>query len=99
MKITQDDLHRLYESVLKAFLVANNVDEVICTDSKEHFFDKLHMDDNGNLHVEKYDGIHFNALLFDFSWDYARCMEHLECDLWRLQHGDNTKYFVFTFKD
>ena len=44
-------LSELYQTLIKQFLILHNVKEVICTDTKEHFFDRIVVAENGSIKV------------------------------------------------
>ena len=44
MVVTENKFNKLsemYENLIKQFLILHNVKEVVCTDTKEHFFDRI----------------------------------------------------------
>ena len=46
------NIKQQYRELIKSFLIENNIKEVICKDTKEHFFDKIIVTDKEN-HIIK----------------------------------------------
>ena len=52
MVVTENKFNKLsemYENLIKQFLILHNVKEVVCTDTKEHFFDRIVVAENGSM--------------------------------------------------
>ena len=96
------NIKNLYKELVKTFLIENNIKEVICKDTKEHFFDKIVVTDKENRIIKVYttDGlieITWNNLYLHFTCDYAQCIAKMEHDLFQqtrnMQH--NNYNFIF----
>lgn len=91
----------LYKELVKTFLIENNIKEVICKDTKEHFFDKIIVTDKENRIIKVYtDGLKettFSNLSFNFTCDYAQCIAKMEHDLFlQTRNGKHNNYdFIF----
>lgn len=95
------ELREAYREVVRKFLVLNYVKEVVCTDTNEHFFDRILVDENGTLKVYKY-GLKettWDNLYFDFACDYAVCLANMEKDLYMQERRGKHEKFTFTFND
>lgn len=91
----------LYKELVKTFLIENNIKEVICKDTKEHFFDKIIVTDKENRIIKVYTyGLKettFSNLSFHFTCDYAQCIAKMEHDLFlQTRNGKHNNYdFIF----
>lgn len=90
-----------YRELIKSFLIENNIKEVICTDTKEYFFDKIVVSDKIKRQIKAYRfGLietTWDNLYFDFTIDYAQCLVKMEHDLFmqiRKEKHDNYN-FIF----
>ena len=91
----------LYRSLLLSVMLRENVLEVVCNNTKEHYFDRIVVNSDGTISVYKY-GLSkpFNSLCYDFEVDYAKLLFYLEEDLFLLNHGGSSIHgFVYSFKD
>ena len=91
-------LSEMYENLIRQFLILHNVKEVICTDTKEHFFDRIVVAENGSIKVfnHGFTNITWNNLYFDFTADYAKCLSDMEHDLYLQQR--NGKHNMYSFE-
>ena len=69
------NIKNLYKELVKTFLIENNIKEVICKDTKEHFFDKIIVTDKENRIIKVYTTdelieITWNNLLFQQTRNY-----------------------------
>ena len=94
-------LFDLYKDLVKNFFVLNNIKEVTCTDEKEHFFDKVLIDNDGNMRVYNhgYTSIWWSNLCFDFTVDYATCLAKMEHDLYLQERNGEHKNYTFVFNE
>ena len=90
-----------YRELIKSFLTENNIKEVVCTDTKEHFFDKIVVTNKQQREIEVFahgfTTTTWKNLYFDFSVDYAQCLANMEHDLYlQTRNGKHNKYnFIF----
>ena len=91
-------LSEMYENLIRQFLILHNVKEVICTDTKEHFFDRIVVAENGSIKVfnHGFTNITWNNLYCDFTADYAKCLSDMEHDLYLQQR--NGKHNMYSFE-
>jgi hypothetical protein len=94
-------LFDLYKDLVKNFFVLNNIKEVTCTDEKEHFFDRVLIDNDGNMRVYNhgYTSFWWSNLLFDFTVDYATCLAKMEHDLYLQERNGEHKNYTFVFNE
>jgi hypothetical protein len=80
-------LRERYQSLIHITLFLHDVKEVICENDKEHFFDRIVIEDD-KLQVYKY-GLKkpYDFLSYDFTNDYARCLSYIEDSLYAMQRG------------
>ena len=99
--IDNKEMSKLYEELIKAFFVFNNIKEVVCTDTKEHFFDKVLIDKDGNLAVYNHGLKEFTwkRFYFDFTLDYATCLANMEHDLFLQVRNGKHKNYTFKFNE
>lgn len=73
-------LSELYQTLIKQFLILHNVKEAICTDTKEHFFDRIVVAENGSIKVfsHGFTTTTLDNLYFDFTCDYAVCLANMK---------------------
>lgn len=94
-------LKEQYRELIKSFLIENNIKEVICKDTKEHFFDKIVVSDKKHRQIRVYEqGIYkstLDNLYFHFTCDYAQCLAKMEHDLFmQTRKGQHHNYdFIF----
>jgi len=91
-------LANMYEELIRHFLVLHNIEEVVCTDKVEHFFDRIEVGSDDSLVVYSH-GMSWKKLLFDFTSDYAVCLCNMERDLYLQERGGNNDKFMFLFRD
>lgn len=90
-----------YRELIKTFLIENNIKEVTCKDTKEHFFDKIVVSDKTKRQIKAYrHGLTettWDNLYFDFTIDYAQCLAKMEHDLFmQTRNGKHNNYnFIF----
>ena len=90
-----------YRELIKSFLTENNIKEVVCTDTKEHFFDRIVVSDKQKHIIKVYShGLTettWDNLYFDFTCDYAQCLAKMEHDLFlQTRNGQHNNYnFIF----
>ena len=96
-----DKLADMYETLIEQFLVLHNVKEVVCTDTKEHFFDRIVVAENGSIKVfsHGFTTTTWDNLYFDFSCDYAVCLANMEIDLFMQKRNGKHDKFNFIFKE
>ena len=96
------NIKQQYRELIKSFLIENNIKEVICKDTKEHFFDKIVVTDKENRFIKVHTTdelieITWNNLYLHFTCDYAQCIAKMEHDLFQqtrnMQH--NNYNFIF----
>ena len=94
-----DKLADLYQNIVKQFLILHKVKEVICTDTKEHFFDRIVVAENGSIKVfsHGFTTTTWDNLYFDFSCDYAVCLANMEIDLFMQKRNGKHDKFNFIF--
>lgn len=92
-----------YQELVKTFLVENDIKEVVCKDTNEHFFDKIIVTDKEKRIIKVYahgltettwDNLHFN-----FTCDYAQCLAKMEHDLFLQTRQGKHKNYNFIFDD
>lgn len=90
----------LYCEILKQFLILNKIKEVICKDTKEHFFDRIVVMDDGTLNVYNYGfKTPWHGLHFDFTCDYAQCLAKMEHDLYLQERRGKHDNYDFIFNE
>lgn len=96
-----DKLANMYETLIEQFLVLHNVKEVVCTDTKEHFFDRIVVAENGSIEVfnHGFTKTTWSRLLFDFTSDYAVCLANMEKDMFMQQRKGKHDKFNFIFNE
>lgn len=107
MVVTEKDFNVLadmYNNIVKNFLVLHNIKEVVCTDTKEHYFDKIVVNKcvGERYYLEVYShglSTAFNSLLFDFTTDYATCLAGMEQDLYMQERKGAHLRYTFTFNE
>ncbi len=94
-------LTELYQTLIKQFLILHNVKEVICTDTKEHFFDRIVVPENGSIKVFRhgFTTTTWDNLYFDFTCDYAVCLANMEKDMFMQQRNGKHEKFNFIFNE
>ena len=98
------NIKQQYRELIKSFLIENNIKEVICKDTKEHFFDKIIVTDKENRIIKVYttDGlieITWNNLYLDFTCDYAQCIAEMEHDLYKQKRNIQHNNYNFIFDE
>jgi len=102
MTVAEPNFHKLsdeYEKLIRKFFKVNNIKEVVCTDKKEHFFDRIEVKKNGTITVYAH-GLTkttWKKLYFDFTVDYAVCLANMEHDLFLQQRQGKHEKFNFYF--
>ena len=78
----------LYRQLLVSVLLRENVSEVVYTDKKPHFFDRIVVNSDGSISVYEC-GLKepFDNLYYDFDMDYAVLLFYIEEDLYSIRHG------------
>ena len=104
MVVTEKDFRKLadlYDTIISQFLVLHNVKEVICTDTKEHFFDRIVVGENGSIKVYNhgFTKTTWDRLYFDYTCDYAVCLASMEKDLFMQTRNGKHEKFTFIFND
>lgn len=97
----KEQMLQMYQELVKNFIILNDIKEVVCTDDKEHFFDRIQMTENGKLKVFNY-GLKettWDNLYFDFTCDYAKCLSNMEHDLYLQTRNGKHNMFTFYFTD
>lgn len=90
----------LYRQLFVSVLLRENVLEVVCNDTKEHYFDRVVVNSDGTINVYSH-GLKepFNGLYFDFDLDYAKLLYYIEEDLYAIRHGGISKHnMVYKFQ-
>lgn len=97
----KEQMCEFYMRLITNFFVLNDIKEVVCTDTKEHFFDRIEISKNGKLKVFKYGFTEttWNNLYFDFTCDYAKCLSNMEHDLYLQTRNGKHNMFTFYFTD
>jgi len=93
-------LFNAYNEIVRQFIILHNIIEIVCNDHKEHYFDKIVLNDDNTINVWSH-GMKWDKLLFDFSLDFAAMIYYMEEELFYVQHKtirDNAKY-SFIFKE
>ena len=89
----------LYRQLFVSVLLRENVLEVVCDNTKEHYFDRVVVNSDGSISVYKYGDLEpFSGLYFDFELDYAKLLWYIEQDLFLIQHGGKGINFEYSFK-
>ena len=88
----------LYRQLFVSILLRENVLEVVCNNTKEHYFDHVVVNSDGTISVYKY-GLSepFNSLYYDFELDYSKLLFYIEEDLYAIRHGGISSH-GFTYK-
>lgn len=83
----------LYRQLLVSVLLRENVVEVVCTNDKEHYFDRLVISQDGGIKAYCH-GLAkpFSHLYFDFDLDYAKLLYYIEEDLYAVRRGGISKH-------
>jgi len=91
----------LYSELVKKTLQLHNVKEMRCVATKEHFFDRIVITDDGRMEVCKYNlSKPFEWLSYDFTVDFSQCLVNIEHDLFLAQRkGKPERGMIFTFND
>jgi len=79
----------IYRQLIKQVLVENNVETIVrITDVDTKFFDRVHIDADGNLEVYDY-GIEkpWSDFLFDYTLDYAHLLSYIEDEIFIQTRG------------
>jgi hypothetical protein len=93
---TKELYHQLFVSVL----LRENISEVVCNNTKEHYFDRVVVNSDGSISVYS-NGLKepFKGLYFDFDLDYAKLLSYIEEDLYAIRHGGISKHdMVYKFQ-
>lgn len=92
-------LCNMYQALIRQFLILNNIKSVVCTDDKEHFFDRIVVAENGTIKVFSHglESTFWDSLYFDFTSDYAVCLANMEKDLFMQERQGAHDKFTFTF--
>ena len=95
-----NEIANLYNELFAKFFELHKIKKVVCTDMKEHFFDRIEVNDDGTINVYSY-GLSspFANLSFDFTMDYAKCLSNMEHDLYMQQKRGSHNNFTFYFTD
>ena len=88
------EIANIYLTLIAKFFEVHKIKEVVCTDTKEHFFDRIEIDKNGKLRVFE-NGSIWDTIRLNSTCDYAKCLSNMEHDLY-LQERDG-KHDKFTF--
>ena len=96
-----DKLAGMYEALIIQFLILNNVKEVVCTDTNEHYFDRIVVAENGSIKVfsHGFTTTTWDNLYFDFTCDYAVCLANMEKDMFMQQRNGKHDKFNFIFNE
>jgi len=90
----------LYCQLFVSVLLRENISEVVCNNTKEHYFDRVVVNSDGSISVYSH-GLKepLNDLYFDFDVDYAKLLWYIEEDLYAIRHGGISKHgFVYKFQ-
>ena len=83
----------LYRQLLVSVLLRENVVEVVCTNDKEHYFDRLVISQDGGIKAYRHGLVKpFSHLYFDFDLDYANLLYYIEQDLDAVRRGGISKH-------
>lgn len=95
-----DIIANLYRELIRQFLILHKIKEVVCKDTKEHFFDRIVVLDDGTLNVYNH-GLRtpWKHLYFDFTCDFAQCIAKMEHDLYLQERRGKHNNYDFTFND
>jgi hypothetical protein len=90
----------LYRQLFVSVLLRENISEVVCNNTKEHYFDRIVVNSDGSISVYSH-GLKkpFNGLFFDFDVDYAKLLWYIEQDLFLIHHGVKSINFEYSFKE
>ena len=88
----------LYRQLFVSVLLRENVLEVVCNNTKEHYFDRVVVNSDGTIEVYSH-GLKkpFTSLGFDFDLDYAKLLFYIEEDLYAVRRGGISGH-GFTYK-
>lgn len=90
----------LYRQLIVQFLIVHKIKEVICKDTKEHFFDRIVLLDDNTINVYDYGfKTPWTNLYFDFTCDYAQCLAKMEHDLFLQERKGKHENYDFIFND
>lgn len=91
---------KLYRDLLLSVFLRENISEIVCTNEKEHYFDRIVIRSDGSMSVYHH-GLDkpLNGLFFDFDVDYAKLLWYVEQDLFLIHHGGNSINFEYSFKE
>lgn len=90
----------LYRQLFVSVLLRENVLEVVCNNTKEHYFDRVVVNSDGTIEVYSH-GLKkpFTSLGFDFDLDYAKLLFYIEEDLYAVRRGGISGHgFVYKFQ-
>lgn len=94
------EIANLYNELFAKFFELHKIKKVVCTDMKEHFFDRIDVNDDGTMNVYSYGlSFPFANLSFDFTMDYAKCLSNMEHDLYMQERRGSHNNFTFYFTD
>ena len=90
----------LYRQLFVSVLLRENISEVVCNNTKEHYFDRVVVNSDGSISVYSH-GLKepFKGLYFDFDLDYAKLLSYVEEDLFLVTRGGISKHdMVYKFQ-
>ena len=91
---------KLYRDLLLSVFLRENISEIVCTNEKEHYFDRIVIRSDGSMLVY-HRGLDkpLKGLFFDFDVDYAKLLWYVEQDLFLIHHGGKGINFEYSFKE
>jgi hypothetical protein len=96
-----DMLSTLYRELIRQTMILNGIKEIRCENEKEHFFDRLVLEEDGSVSAYCH-GFEkpWRNLYFDFTMDYATCLCYIEHDLFLVQRkGKSERGMIFVFNE
>lgn len=90
----------LYRQLFVSVLLRENISEVVCNNTKEHYFDRVVVNSDGSISVYSH-GLEkpLNGIFFDFDLDYSKLLYYIEEDLYAIRHGGISSHgMVYKFQ-
>ena len=81
-----NEISKKYESILKDIIVSEGIKCIVCTNTKEHYFDRIEYDSADGSIKYYINGYAFQSLGFDQRIDYAKMLFYIEEDLFLFHH-------------
>lgn len=94
-----DKLAKMYEALIIQFFALHGIKSVVCTDTNEHYFDRIVVAENGSIKVfnHGFTNTTWDNLYLDFTADYAKCLSNMEHDLYLQQRNGEHNMYSFEY--